>query len=394
MRIRAYAVVLTLVIAALLAAGAVGGWWYIFYNPPPRTHVVAAGDVLEGVVVSGSLWCRQKAEITSEVAAAVKAILVTEGRQVAEGQTLIELDSAVIDSERAKAAAQLELAQHRLAELQAGPRKEEITQAREAVNRANSELAYEEAELKRIQQALQANAASQSEADMVESRVRKAQAERASAKARLALLESGTRPEQVDAGKAEVNLAEAELKRTEALRRRFVLHAPHAGVITVTRIHRGEVVAPGMVLLRVENIRSIEVRAQVQESQLQGVAIGSPARVLTDAYPNQPIEATVEQILPRVDPEQGTVTVLLKAAQPEGLTLMDGMAADIAVIRSERKNVLRLPSEAVRRSGGKAWAQVRQEGRFVERTLELGISDGKWTEVKAGLAGGDVVRMP
>ena len=394
MRIRAYTVVLSLVLLGLLAAAAMGWWWHAFYNPPQATHTVSAGDVVEGVIVSGALRCKQKAEITAELMAAVKAVLVTEGQDVTEGQPLIELDSAVIESEHAKAAAQLELVQHRLAELEAGPRKEEISQARETENQANAQLAYEEGELKRIKQALQNNVASQAEVDLVQIRLKKAQAEQAVAKSRLALLVSGTRPEQVSAGKAEVHLAEAELKRIEAMQRKFVLRAPHAGVVTVTQIHPGEVVTPGTILLRLENIRSIEVRAQVQEGQLQGVAVGSQARVLTDAYPARPIDAVVEKILPRVDPEQGTVSVLLKVVQPEGLTLMDGMAADIAVIRSERKNVLRLPAQAVQHSGGKTYVQVKDGGRFVERPVDLGVSDGKWFEVKSGLAGGDVVRMP
>ena len=103
--------------------------------------------------------------------------------------------------------------------------------------------------------------------------------------------------------------------------------------------------------------------------------------------------AVVEQILPRVDPESGTVTVLLKLTGPVPVVLMDGMAVDIALIREQKHKVVRVPADAVRDRGEHAEVWLRKGARFVPRRIETGASDGQWVEVKSGLLAGDVVRL-
>jgi hypothetical protein len=127
---------------------------------------------------------------------------------------------------------------------------------------------------------------------------------------------------------------------------------------------------------------------------LSGVAIGGKGRVLADAHPDMPLEAVVEQVLPRVDPEQGTITVLLKLLPPLRVALMDGMAADIALIGKEVKGALRVPAEAVEGRGQAASVWVRQGDSFVRRPVTAGVTDGHWVEVISGLKAGDVVRLP
>jgi HlyD family secretion protein len=116
--------------------------------------------------------------------------------------------------------------------------------------------------------------------------------------------------------------------------------------------------------------------------------------VLPDAYPDQPLDAVVERILPRVDPESGTVTVLLRLVRPTStVTLMDGMAVDIALIRERHDEVIRVPAEAVKGQGDRAEVWVKSGQEFVRRQISAGATDGQWVEVKAGLTAGDVVRV-
>jgi HlyD family secretion protein len=148
------------------------------------------------------------------------------------------------------------------------------------------------------------------------------------------------------------------------------------------------------VLFRVEDIETIEIRAQVQESQLRGVRQGSTARVLADAYPDEPLAAVVRRILPRVDPEQGTVTVLLSLEGATPVMLMDGMAADIAILDDRKQGVVRIPAGAVVRDSGGAAVWVRSDEGFVKREVKVGPGEGYWAEVTSGLKPGDVIRLP
>ena len=147
-------------------------------------------------------------------------------------------------------------------------------------------------------------------------------------------------------------------------------------------------------LLRLDSIKDLEVRAQVQESQLSGVRIGGVGRVLADAFPDTPLQAVVEDILPRVDPEQGAITVLLKLVNPPKIRLMDNMAADIALIGKEVTGAVRVPAEAVEGRGKAASVWLRKGSTFVRTPVTVGVTDGHWVQIVSGLKPGQVVRLP
>jgi len=383
-----------LALVVVVPAIAIGWWWCKHYARAGQTHTVTTGDLLAGVTVSGTIRCRQKVAVASEIVASVKRLLVKEGQRVTKGQSLVELDDSVVAAECAKAAARVELAEQHLAELEAGPRPEEIAKAKETLAWARSSLTYAQQEYDKLQEAMKRGAGTRLELDSALNRLNQAKAELGRAKAEHDLLVAGARAERIARAKAEVTLAKADVRRWESLRQEHVLRSPCPGIVTVRYVNPGEVVSPGQVLLRVENIEDVEVRAQVQEAQLPGVKTDCRVRVLADAYPDQPLEAYVEQVLPRVDPERGAVTVILKFREDPPVTLMDGMSADIAIIAQEKRGVLRVPAEAVEQRDGEATVWLRQGRSFVRRPIDVGMRAGRWVEVESGLVPGDVVRLP
>jgi multidrug efflux pump subunit AcrA (membrane-fusion protein) len=380
--------------AVLGPAIGIGLWWRNHHLGLARTCTVETGDIISGVIVSGSIRSRQRAAVAAEIIAAVKALKVKEGQEVAAGQALIEMDSGVVEGELAKAQASVEIAAQKLAQGEAGARKEEIDKAQKAINGAEANLLYARKDHERLVKASQGGVATPNELDQAINRLRKAEAELGSAEADLALLKAGARKEEIARAKAEVTLAKAELQRLSALVQKYTLRAPHAGIVTVKYVNEGEVVSPGQVLLRIDSVKDLEVRAQVQEGQLCGVTVGGRGRVLADAHPETPLEAVVEDILPRVDPEQGAITVLLKLVNPPPVRLMDGMAADIALIGKEVKGAVRVPAEAVEGKGEAASVRVRRGDSFVRRPVTTGLTDGHWVEITSGLKAGEVIRLP
>jgi multidrug efflux pump subunit AcrA (membrane-fusion protein) len=388
--------IVTILVLVMVATGAVAMalWWHWYSAERDETHTVESGTVLSGVTVSGTLRCREKTAIASEILAAVKSIEVVEGQEVAKDQRLILLDDSVLAAECAKARARVVHAREYVRELEAGPRDVEIREAREAVKQAESELAYAEKDHKHISDLVERGGATQRELELAATRRKVSEAKLGQAKARVELLKAGAREEQRARAKADVKLAEAEVQRCEALATKYVLRAPHAGIVTAKYVNVGEVVAPGQVLLRVDNVLSIEVLANAQETQLSGIARGSRAHVLADAYPDTPIEAVVEKVLPRVDPESGTVTCILRLVRPPTVALMDGMAVDISMVRQQRNDVVRVPVEAVVGDGDDAAVWVRKGGSFEKRQVQLGLQGSNWAEITSGLSAGEVIRVP
>ena len=384
---------LVLLLAVLGSAGGMVWWWVQFRRGVPDVHIVEVGDLLSGVTVSGTVRNQEKTSVAAEVVAAVKRIAVREGQSVRKGEVLIELDNAVVLAALAKATAQVDLAERSLDVKKAKPRKGELDKAHAAVTEADSELEYAKTNHDKVERLVKKGAATQSEQSIARKKLLVAEAQAKAAKADLELLVAGTRPEEIDRSRAEVRLAEAEVIRCRAQIEKYSLRAPHAGVVTAKLVHVGEVVSPGEVLIHLNNVNLAEIRAQVQETQLQGIRPGHEARVLADAYPKHPLAAVVDRILPRVDPQSGTVTVLLRLNGSAPVALMDGMAVDIALIRERKGQVLRVPTDAIVKDGEDSTVWVRQGAEFVRRPIEVGDSDGHWVEVKSGLSAGEVVRV-
>lgn len=377
-------------------AAAIVLWWRDYYGGKIETHTVGVGDIVAGVTVSGTIESKQRQAVAAQLVAAVASVEVDRGQTVTRDAPLIRLDDSMVVAELAKAAASVELATQRLAEMEKGPRPQEIEKAEKDVTRAKAQREYARKHLDDVRTARGQGAATQAELNLAETRFASADAELGAAEAELALLKAGTREEHVNAAKAQLALAKAEKTRLEALRGRYTLRAAHDGVVTHKDVNVGEVVSPGQVLLWVHNLSDMEILAQVQEGQISGVEPGVQARVLTDSYPDTPLKAEVEKVLGRVDPERGTITVKLKFSEPPSVALKDGTTADIALIGESSAGAVRVPTEMVEGRGAAAAVWLRRGGRFVRQPVTTGIVDanGQWIEIKSGLKTGDVIRVP
>ena len=68
------------------------------------------------------------------------------------------------------------------------------------------------------------------------------------------------------------------------------------------------------------------------------------------------------------------------------------MFADVTIHASPRKNVVKVPSEAIVRSGLREQVfVVRAPGKFEPRPVEIGLSGGGFTEIRSGISDGDKV---
>jgi len=395
---------LSIVLALLVLAGvaAAGWWWYALYTGQDQTYTVALGDVQSGVIISGTVRCKQSAAIGAEIegVATVKKLLFHEGKEVQAGEKLILFDDGLIQEALAKAQARLAQAQAHLADLKAGARPEEVKKALQGVRLAEAEYELAKREYDDIEQMRKDGAITRAEIDARTMRVKVAAARQVAAEADHKLVKAGTRIEQVNQAIAAVALAQADVRRCQVLKSKYILVAPHKGTITAQEINEGETVRPGQILVQVNNTATkwIEIRGHAQEAQLPKIKPGDTAAVVADNAPDRVFHATVDEILPLVDPTQGTVTVLLKLVENEaqadaGKILIDGGNVDIKLVNEERTNVLCVPTEAVHGEGDQAHVFVRSSGRWKRRSVTIGADDGHRVEITEGLEAGDVVRL-
>ena len=224
-------------------------------QPAPRAVPVAAVHprAVEGwqetLRFTGTALARRQSPLGFERGGKVIALEVEEGTEVAADSILARLDDARLQLQRVEALAALRAERARLDEALAGPRIEQIEQARFQVVQLDSELERLKREAQRREELLAEGVSATEEAETLAFAARAMEAQRDAAQAVLDELEAGTRAEQVAAQRAAVALAESRVAQLELEIERSLLRAPYPGTILVRNIDEGEVVDAGMPVL-------------------------------------------------------------------------------------------------------------------------------------------------
>jgi len=221
-------------------------------------------------------------QLGAEAQEPIIEVAVHEGDAVTEGQLLLRLDPAEIETRLGQARAATAQAEQHLAELVTGPRKEQILEARALRDGAASKAAAEASEFRRVEKLvadgmLQANALDRQRA----LRDGSAADERA-AKERLAELERGTRSELVEQAAAGVAGARAQLAELELSLSRHTVRAPRAGVVDALPYELGERPPRGAPVVVLLAAGQPYARVFIPEPMRASVKAGSPATVRID----------------------------------------------------------------------------------------------------------------
>ncbi len=209
----------------------------------------------------------------------------------------------------------------------------------------------------------------------------------------LAWMSSSERAALIDAARAK---GPEELKRWEELYRPTPIIAPIDGTIILRNAEPGQTFQVQDAMLAMSD--HLIVRAQVDETDIALIKLRQPARITLDAYADKPIDGTVDEIAFEAKTVNNVTTygvdVLPKNVPP---FMRSGMTANISFIVTSRRDVLVVPAEAVQTRQGRSRVLVaaeRAEDKPMLREVELGASDGRRTEVLAGLHEGDKVLAP
>ena len=146
-----------------------------------------------------------------------------------------------------------------------------------------------------------------------------------------------------------------------------VLKAPHAGIVTAIngavggRPGVGDIASDTSTFIQIEDLSSLRVQANVNESDIGKVAQEDKVQFTVSAYGDQIFHGVVSAISPMGQSVSGVVTysttINVDMKQLKGLkdvSLLPGMTASVIVITMERSNVLLVPTDAVNFAQAKA----------------------------------------
>jgi HlyD family secretion protein len=166
--------------------------------------------------------------------------------------------------------------------------------------------------------------------------------------------------------------------------------APADGRIVTRLVEPGQIVQPGRTLFAFAATGAAQLVGQADEKFLSQIAVGQLARVVADAFPQQPFEARVLRIAPGVDAQRGTVEVKFEVAAPPPF-LREDMTLSMQVATARRERARTLPAAAVIGAGADGRVRRLADGRVVDQPVRVGLRTLDRVEIADGLAVGDTV---
>jgi len=308
---------------------------------PVEVEIVQSQTVTYTVQAVGSIEAFETVMVTARVAGVVERILFTEGLKVNKGDVLVEIEPQRYRLAVEAADAALKKAMASQADAQAALHRREVV-----VSQNPGLIPGEEIETWRTRVAT-------TQADVEQSRV--------------------------GLNQARLNLSDALVK------------APLAGIIQTRSVQTGQYLQPGTVMATLVRREPLLLRFTVIEADAPRLHIGQLAsfRLINDAVV---YSAKITHIAASADSGTRMVLITAEVENSDSGALRPGTFAEIDIAVASRKQAPVIPQTAVRPSEKGFLAYIIEEGKAVERILQLGLrsADGR-VEVLNGIKNGDTL---
>ncbi len=269
------------IILVLLAAIAGAAWWWLTQRETP-----------DALVLYGNVELRQ-ITLAFNGSGRIADILVEEGTTAEAGEVLARLETRYLLPQIAQAEAQAAAQRAALAALRNGSRPEEIAQARANLEAAQAQASNANRTLERQRTLVSGGSASQQALDQARTAAEVADAQMNVARTSLDLLVSGPRLEEIEQAEAGLAASEAQLDLLRVQLEDAELRAPVDAVVRSRLMEPGEMASASTPVFALAVMEPKWVRAYVSGDQLGRIRAGLRARVITDSFPDLPLDGRV-----------------------------------------------------------------------------------------------------
>ncbi len=360
----------------VLAAGAVLVWRQRPAEPSYTTAKATRGDVVQTIITTGTVNPVVTVQVGSYVSGRIQSISCDFNTRVKAGQLCAQIDPRPYRMAVDQAQANLSTAKAQLAK-----------------DRAS--LEYAKTNYERDRPLYQRGIVSRDTLDGERSTYRQAAA-------------------QVDLDKAAIEQRQAALEGAQVNLDYTRIISPVDGTVVSRNVDVGQTVAASFqtptLFLIAQDLTKMQVDTNVSESDIGDAHVGQKAEFTVEAYPGTVFRGVVKQVRHAPITVQNVVTydVVIGVDNPD-LKLFPGMTANARIITRERRNVLRVPLQALRFEPGGSLAPgsgqagpadvshgprvwVLRDGRPVRVPVTVGLKDNNWAEITGGvLREGDAV---
>lgn len=359
-------------LAAAVAASACGGGKEAPQGPAApaldvRVAAVESRQINDVFEAGGVVAAQTTATVAARIMAPVREVRVQPGDRVRAGQVLVVLDDRDLSAGARQATTARDAA------------GEGASAAGAALEGARAQLALARASHDRIVKLRERNSATAHEFDQAVAALRGAEAQLSAAEAQV---------RQAQAARASAGAASEAAGVTASF---ATITAPFDGLVTEKYVEAGNMVSPGMPLVRIEDSRGFRLDVRVDESRSTHVRVGDTVPVVLDRLDDKgqqvEVAATVKEVARAVDADARAFLVKLSLPDDQ---VRSGMFGRARLPGAPRRAVL-VPAAAVVRSGQVRSAFVVDGTTARLRLVHLGSPTGAHVEVISGLSEGERV---
>jgi RND family efflux transporter MFP subunit len=304
------------------------------------------------LTASGYVVAQRKAAVASKGTGRLEYLGVVEGDRVKKGQVIGRLEDADM--------------------------KAALDQARANLKLSEADLKDAERWVERQKTLLDKGVSTQSDYDAAEARYERTVA-------------------SIAVAKAEVAGAEVALENT-------LIRAPFDGTVLTKNADVGEMVAPmaasvssRSAVVTVADMSSLQVEADVSESNIERITLGQPCEITLDAYPEVRYQSSVAKIVPTADRAKATVLVKVAFKTYDARVLPEMSCKVLFLTKAAEgapippRSMLTVPLNAVVTRNGKKVVFIVRNDQVVETPVVTGKDAGALVEITQGLSAGDRV---
>ncbi len=310
---------------------------------------------------TGYVVPQTKADVASKATGRLETLEVVEGSVVEKDQVIARLESADVVASLHRAQADVGAAQAAIEEALA-----RRTEAQAKVGEIEAELNEAERALKRARQLQEKRFVSDDVYDAALGRRDRALAVKASAVAGVSASSAA-----IGASEARLNAARAAATEAQVAVEYTLIRAPFAGVVLKKGADIGDVLAPFAAatsskgaVVTMADLNTLEVEADIAESNLTAVHAGQPCEIQLDALPDVRLLGEVGMVVPTVDRTKATVMAKVRFLDRDPRVLPD-MSARVAFLSKALDPAAQRPRAAVPQT-----AVVKRQGKDIVFRLE------------------------
>ncbi len=352
------------------------------------------GSIAAEVIAVGTIWPREKADVSAKVSAQIKKMALVKNKFVRAGEVIAVLESRDLQAQRAEAVAALNEAKANERSVVTGTIPKTNAEDQKALLDARAKVNNARATYNRRRTLYEQGGISKKDLEASQLDLTTAEDELRLQEQTVSLRGRSLNPNDRALAAAKTAEAQQHLATLDAQLSYATIRSPISGIVTDQYQYEGEFASPGGKLVTIADVSSVIVKAPFSDTVAAQMKVGDAVTVIPTDTSAEEMKGQVTLLSRSSDPTNRTVEVWVTLSNGQGLLRANG-AAEVKVYANSKSDAIVIPASAVTLEASNAnegtVMVVDAQNVAHEKKVTVGIRTKDKIEIVEGLSGGETV---